>query len=70
MTAKGSLILLFVPVTLELKGGLRASFEYAKDEVMQVLSSLFSAAEREGQMSSYRCTRTRHLHVKEQKLMF
>jgi predicted nucleic-acid-binding protein len=38
---------LFVPVTvtLELEWVLRASFEYAKDEVMQVLSSLFSAAE-------------------------
>lgn len=38
---------LFVPVTvtLELEWVLRASFEYTKDEVMQVLSSLFSAAE-------------------------
>jgi len=38
---------LFVPVTvtLELEWVLRSSFEYAKDEVMQVLSSLFSAAE-------------------------
>jgi predicted nucleic-acid-binding protein len=38
---------LFVPVTvtLELEWVLRASFEYAKDEVMEVLSSLFSAAE-------------------------
>ena len=38
---------LFVPVTvsLELEWVLRASFEYAKDEVMDVLSSLFSAAE-------------------------
>jgi predicted nucleic-acid-binding protein len=38
---------LFVPVTvtLELEWVLRASFEYEKDEVMQVLSSLFSAAE-------------------------
>ena len=38
---------LFVPVTvaLELEWVLRASFEYAKDEVMVVLSSLFSAAE-------------------------
>jgi predicted nucleic-acid-binding protein len=38
---------LFVPVTvpLELEWVLRASFEYAKDEVMQVLSSLLSAAE-------------------------
>lgn len=38
---------LFVPVTvtLELEWVLRASFNCAKDEVMQVLSSLFSAAE-------------------------
>jgi predicted nucleic-acid-binding protein len=38
---------LFVPVTvtLEFEWVLRASFEYTKDEVMQVLSSLFSAAE-------------------------
>ena len=38
---------LFVPVTvtLELEWVLRAGFEYAKDEVMGVLSSLFSAAE-------------------------
>jgi len=38
---------LFVPVTvtLELEWVLRSSFEYAKDDVMQVLSSLFSAAE-------------------------
>jgi predicted nucleic-acid-binding protein len=38
---------LFVPVTvtLELEWVLRASFDYAKDEVMQVLSNLFSAAE-------------------------
>ena len=38
---------LFVPVTvtLELEWVLRASLEYAKDEVMEVLSSLFSAAE-------------------------
>ena len=38
---------LFVPVTVtvELEWVLRASFEYTKDEVMQVLSSLFSAAE-------------------------
>ena len=39
--------ILFVPATvaLELEWVLRASFEYAKDEVMGVLSSLFSAAE-------------------------
>ena len=38
---------LFVPVTvtLELEWVLRSSFEYAKDEVMQALSNLFSAAE-------------------------
>lgn len=38
---------LFVPVTvaLELEWVLRASFEYTKDEVMEVLSNLFSAAE-------------------------
>jgi predicted nucleic-acid-binding protein len=38
---------LFVPVTvtLELEWVLRASFEYTKDEVLEVLSSLFSAAE-------------------------
>lgn len=38
---------LFVPVTvvLELEWVLRASFGYAKEDVLQVLSSLFSAAE-------------------------
>jgi predicted nucleic-acid-binding protein len=38
---------LFVPVTvtLELEWVLRATFRYSKDEVMQVLSNLFSAAE-------------------------
>ncbi len=38
---------IFVPVTvvLELEWVLRASFGYAKDDVLQVLSSLFSAAE-------------------------
>lgn len=38
---------LFVPVTvvLELEWVLRTSFGYAKDEVMEALSSLFSAAE-------------------------
>ena len=38
---------LFVPVTvtLEFEWVLRASFEYPKEEVMQALSSLFSAAE-------------------------
>lgn len=38
---------LFVPVTvaIELEWVLRSNFGYAKDEVMSVLSSLFSAAE-------------------------
>ena len=38
---------IFVPVTvvLELEWVLRASFGYAKEDVLQVLSSLFSAAE-------------------------
>lgn len=38
---------LYVPVTvtLELEWVLRATLEYTKDEVMEVLSSLFSAAE-------------------------
>jgi predicted nucleic-acid-binding protein len=38
---------LFVPVTvtLELEWVLRANFEFGKDEVMQVLSSLLSAAD-------------------------
>ncbi|HRY90706.1 MAG TPA: type II toxin-antitoxin system VapC family toxin [Rubrivivax sp.] len=38
---------IFVPVTvvLELEWVLRASFGYAKDDVLQVLSNLFSAAE-------------------------
>lgn len=38
---------LFVPVTvtLELEWVLRASFGYVKDDVLQVLSNLFSAAE-------------------------
>lgn len=38
---------LFVPVTvtLELEWVLRASFEYVKDDVLLVLSNLFSAAE-------------------------
>lgn len=38
---------LFVPVTvtLELEWVLRASYEYGKHEVMQVLASLFSAAQ-------------------------
>lgn len=43
----GEGLTLFVPVTvtLELQWVLRASFGYAKDDVLQVLSSLFSAAE-------------------------
>lgn len=38
---------LFVPVTvtLEVEWVLRASFQYSKDEVMEALASLFSAAE-------------------------
>lgn len=38
---------LFVPVTvtLELEWVLRANFEYEKDDVLRVLSNLFSAAE-------------------------
>lgn len=38
---------LFVPVTvtLELEWVLRSSFEYSRDETMQILSNLFSAAE-------------------------
>jgi predicted nucleic-acid-binding protein len=38
---------LFVPVTvvLELEWVLRSSFEFGKDDVLQTLSSLFSAAE-------------------------
>lgn len=38
---------LFVPVTVmfEFEWVLRASFEYSKDEVIEALSSLFSAAE-------------------------
>ena len=38
---------LFIPVTvtLELEWVLRASFEYDKDEVLDALSNLFSAAE-------------------------
>jgi predicted nucleic-acid-binding protein len=40
---------IFVPVTvvLELEWVLRASYGYAKDDVLQVLSSLFSATELE-----------------------
>lgn len=38
---------LFVPVTvtLELEWVLRSSFEYSRDETMEILSALFSAAE-------------------------
>ena len=43
----GDGITLFVPVTvvLELEWVLRSSFEFAKDDVLRTLSSLFSAAE-------------------------
>lgn len=43
----GEGLTLFVPVTvtLELEWVLRASFGYVKDDVLQVLSNLFSAAE-------------------------
>lgn len=43
----GEGLTLFVPVTvvLELEWVLRSSFEFAKDEVLLTLSSLFSAAE-------------------------
>jgi predicted nucleic-acid-binding protein len=40
-------LFLFVPVTvvLELEWVLRSNFEYKKEDVLQVLSSLFSAAD-------------------------
>ena len=43
----GEGLALYVPVTvmLELEWVLRASFGFAKDEVLQTLSSLLSAAE-------------------------
>jgi predicted nucleic-acid-binding protein len=43
--AEGLSILVPVTVVLELEWVLRASFGYAKDDVLQVLSNLFSAAE-------------------------
>jgi predicted nucleic-acid-binding protein len=43
--AEGQSLFVPVTVTLELEWVLRASFGYVKDDVLQVLSSLFSAAE-------------------------
>ena len=43
--AEGQSLYVPVPVTLELEWVLRARFGYVKDDVLQVLSSLFSAAE-------------------------
>jgi predicted nucleic-acid-binding protein len=43
--AEGQLLYVPVTVTLELEWVLRARFGYGKDDVLQVLSSLFSAAE-------------------------
>lgn len=43
--AEGQSLFVPVTVTLELEWVLRASFEYEKDDVLRVLSSLFSAAE-------------------------
>jgi predicted nucleic-acid-binding protein len=43
--AEGQTLFVPVTVTLELEWVLRASFEYEKDEVMEALSNLFSAAE-------------------------
>lgn len=43
--AEGQSLFVPVTVTLELEWVLRASFGYAKDDVLQVLSNLFSAAE-------------------------
>ena len=43
--AEGQTLFIPVTVTLELEWVLRASFGYDKDEVMDALSSLFSAAE-------------------------
>ncbi len=43
--AEGQSLFVPVTVTLELEWVLRAGFEYQKDEVMEVLSNLFSAAE-------------------------
>ena len=43
--AEGQSLFVPVTVTLELEWVLRASFGYAKDDVLRVLSNLFSAAE-------------------------
>ncbi len=43
--AEGQSLFVPVTVTLELEWVLRASFGYAEDDVLQALSSLFSAAE-------------------------
>ena len=43
--AEGQSLFVPVTVTLELEWVLRASFGYVKDDVLQVLSNLFSAAE-------------------------
>ena len=43
--AEGQSLFIPVTVTLELEWVLRASFGYEKDDVLQALSSLFSAAE-------------------------
>src|SRR5690349_1053710 len=43
--ADGQMLFVPVTVTLELEWVLRASFGFGKDDVMQVLASLFSAAE-------------------------
>lgn len=43
--AEGQSLFVPVTVTLELEGVLRASFGYGKDDVLQTLSNLFSAAE-------------------------
>jgi predicted nucleic-acid-binding protein len=43
--SEGQSIFVTVTVVLELEWALRASFGYGKDDVLQVLSSLFSAAE-------------------------
>ena len=43
--AGGEMLFVPVTVTLELEWVLRASFGFGKDDVMQVLASLFSAAE-------------------------
>ncbi len=43
--SKGQTLFVPVTVTLELEWVLRSSFEFGKDDVMQVLASLFSTAE-------------------------